>query len=247
MRKHAHNKWISIPVSIGLILMSLRMDAVAQTIDTNPGSPSTSSGQGAITAFSRDCLQEQLSSILQSIRNEIASIRSHNKEIEDARNSQGWFGYVVGGITYWGTGANDPFQTQINFNNQRIQTLTFLLNSFEGRANSLSGQLGNSYDISKAIELLSLINTLRRVKGVPQLSPLCTVDMASGPMPSKHLFVSPEQWDEHQKAISTSKDVSVAVITTAGGVITIPLAGGAAAGSLTPLIPAPSGDAPKMV
>jgi hypothetical protein len=222
--------------------------AIAIPVDQSNGIAETSAPEDSQTdpapidysapvpVFSQECLDGEVTSILDSIRREIGVLNNHNAEIEKARRAQGVFQYVVNGLIYSGPSVKDPFQTQISFNKQRIQTLEFALQSFGAKAKSLAARLGKDYDLQTALELFDVLNTLRRIKGIPEITPDCQPAVDTFTSHGGPLFVSPEQFDEHQEAISLSKDVSVAVITTAGGLVTVPLSGGAAAGAITPLI-----------
>jgi hypothetical protein len=174
-------------------------------------------------ALDYDCLKAALDSILESFRREIASLQHHNASLENERRNSGWFNDVVDFIVYSGRNdGGDPFSTQIRFNNQRISTLNHIMETTGAQAQALASQILREQDptdqLTMSAELLNLINILRRIKGVPELNAFCKADLESYRSRKTTLFLSDEQSALHKEAIDVSKDVTVAVITSIGGV-----------------------------
>lgn len=167
--------------------------------------------------YHEDCLCEEHAHIVEAIRMEIELHLADNRYIERLSKEQGWFGSLTGLVVYWGN-AKDPYQSQIDFNNQRIRILRHAL-TLASAGEAMCNEIKSAYDFGVAIELFNLINTLRRIKGIPELDPFCGLDAGSQITGPKAGNVSEEQWEVHQEAITTTKDVSVATIMAVGGAI----------------------------
>ena len=188
-------------------------------------------------ALDYTCIKTKLDDILESYTREIALLRDYNAQLERIRNESGFFNDIVEFVVYSGRNERaDPYSTQIRFNNQRITNLLRMRDDHGPKTTKLADDILKEEDpktqLTMTANLLQLVNVLRRMKGIPELNPFCEPNMLDFQGRFNIAAVSDEQWAVHAEAIEVSKDVTVAVITSVGGVVGV-AAGGTSAATIS--------------